>query len=289
LSRYIKTTNRNKLFRLGCVEGKRLRPSNDPRGRIVVLAFGRPTQKGKGRGHQWGASLFRRGFHSTTRIRLAAQAYAQGAWRCMHGEKASAHLTVALGTSNFGRGVSFWHGRAWGQMVNSANEWSADRGYHGRIRFAGANDIELSWAGPRETRRWVRGYDSVAEWPYYNFGDAAACPPRGNCHGPWTMEDVWYVAWGARSARPLPEIYNPSGIMAEQWYRIALYSFNKRGQRMRIAGVMSQRTACRQSRDPCHGMNNSPAKAWHQIHRWLNRDHRTAQRLQWSTDIAWTE
>jgi len=288
ISRYIKTTNPTKLARLGCGQGKRLRVARDPRGHIVVLAFGRPTQKGKGRGHHWGASLFRRGFHSTSEIQRAAQAYAQAAWHCMHGEKASTRLTVGIGTSNFGRGVSFSHGRAWAQMVNAANDWSAKNGYSDRIRFAGANDIELSWAGPRQTRAWVRGYDSVAEWPYYDFGDAAACPPRGSCHGPWTMEDVWYVAWGARSARPLPEIYNPSGIMAEQWYRLSLYSFKKHGMRMWIAGVMSQRTACRQSRDPCRGMNNSPAKAWHQLDRWLNRDHRTAQPLHWSTDIAWT-
>jgi hypothetical protein len=289
ISQYIKTTKPAKLARLGCAEGNRLRRSRDPDGHIVVLAFGRPTQKGKGRGHDWGASLFRRGFHSTSAIQTAAQAYAQGAWRCMHGENASTHLTVAIGTSNFGQGVTLRHGRAWAEMVNGANEWASQKSYAQRIRFAGANDIELSWGGPRRTRAWVRGYDSVAKWPYYDYGDAAACPPRGDCHGAWTMEDVWFVAWGARSARPLPEIYNPSGIMAEQWYRLSLYSYQKHGTRMWIAGVMSQHRACRQSRDPCWGMNNSPAKAWRQLHQWLNRDHRTAQSLAWSTDIAWSD
>jgi hypothetical protein len=289
VSKYIKTTKTAKLARLGCAEGKRLRRSTDPDGHIVVLAFGRPTQKGKGKGNQWGASLFRRGFHSTSGIQRAAQAYAQGAWRCMHGEKASTHLTVAIGTSNFGGGVSFRHGRAWAEMVNHANDWAAEKSYATRVRFAGANDIELNWAGPRRTRAWVRGYDSVGRWPYFDYGDAAACPPRGNCHGAWTIEDVWFVAWGARTARPLPEIYNPSGIMAEQWYRLSLYSFKEHGSRMSIAGVMSQHRACRQSRDPCWGMNNSPAKAWRQLHRWLNRDRRTAQPLHWSTDIAWSD
>jgi hypothetical protein len=288
-SQYIKTTNSARLTRLGCAEGERLRRSTDPDGHIVVLAFGRPTQEGKGSGRRWGASLFRKGFHPTSAIQRAALAYAQGAWDCMNGENASTHLTVAIGTSNFGRAVSFRHGRAWGQMVNQANEWAAQRSYAQRIRFAGANDIELSWAGPRQTRAWVRGYDSVAEWPFYDYGDAAACPPRGDCHGPWTTEDVWYVAWGARSARPLPEIYNPSGIMAEQWYRLSLYSYEKHGIRMSIAGVMSQHKACRQSRDPCWGMNNSPATAWRQLHRRLNRDQRTAQPLHWSTDIAWSD
>jgi hypothetical protein len=289
VSQYIKTTKTAKLARLGCEEGKRLRRSTDPDGHIVVLAFGRPTQKGKGKGHQWGASLFRKGFHATSAIQRAAQAYAQGAWRCMHGEKASTHLTVAIGTSNFGRGVSFRHGRAWGEMVNRANDWAAEKSYATRVRFAGANDIELGWASPGRTRAWVRGYDSVARWPYYDYGDAAACPPRGDCHGAWTIEDVWYVAWGARTARPLPEIYNPNGVMAEQWYRLSLYSYKKHGTRMSIAGVMSQHRACRRSHDPCWGMNNSPAKAWRQLHRWLNRDRRTAQPLHWSTDITWSD
>ena len=287
-SQYVKTTRPAKLFRLGCAEGRRLRRSKDPDGAIVVLDFGRPTQKGKGRGHQWGASLFRKGFYPTSAIRRATQTYASGAWRCMGGERASTHLTVAIGTSNFGRAVTFWHGRAWGQMVNDANEWAIDQGYVHGVRFAGANDIELSWGGPRRTKAWVRGYDSVGKWPYYDYGDAAACPPRGRCLGSWTVDDVWFVAWGARSARPLPEVYTPNGIMAEQWYRLSLYSFQRHGARMWIAGVMSQRTACRQSHDSCRGMNNSPARAWHLLHRALNRDKRTAQDLHWLTDIAWT-
>src|SRR6266540_1402865 len=49
-SRYVKTTNRAKLSRLGCAEGRRLRGTIDSEGSIVVLDFGRPTQKGRGRG-----------------------------------------------------------------------------------------------------------------------------------------------------------------------------------------------------------------------------------------------
>jgi hypothetical protein len=287
-SRYVKTTNRARLTGVGCAEGRRLRRSRDPNGAIVVLDFGRPTQKGRGRGFRWGASLFRKGFHSTSAIQRAAQSYGEGAWRCMGGQEASTHLTIAVGTSNFGPGVTSWHGKAWAQMVNQANDWAAAKGYFSKVRFAGGNDIELSWAGPRRTRAWVRGYDSVAKWPYYDFGDAAACPPRGKCMGSWTLEDLWYVAWGARSALPLPQIYTPNGVMAEQWYHASLYSYRAHGAPMRIAGVLSQRTACRQSKDSCRGMNNAPARAWAQLNRALNRDRRTAQPLPWSTDIAWS-
>lgn len=287
-SQYVKTTSRSRLLRLGCAEGRRVGGSSDPRGAIVVLDFGRPTQKGRGRGLRWGASLFRRGFHSTKVVRQAAQAYGEGAWQCMGGEKATTRLTVGIGTSNFGRDVTFQHGQAWAEMVNQANEWAQKTGLLSTVEFAGANDIEMSWAGPKRTKAWVRGYDSAAKWPYYDYGDAADCPPRGNCLGAWTQEDLWFVAWGARTALPLPQIYTPNGVMAEQWYRLSLYSYRVHGAPMRIAGVMSQRTACRQSSDSCRGMNNSPASAWHQLHRALNRDRRTAQPLRWSTDIAWT-
>jgi hypothetical protein len=287
-SQYVKTTSRSRLLRLGCAEGRRLRRSTDPRGVIVILDFGRPTRKGRGRGAAWGASLFQKGFHSTSVIRRAAQAYGEGAWRCMGGTKATTQLTIGIGTSNFGPGVTSRHGRAWAEMVNEANEWAEETGLFSAVRFAGANDIELSWAGPKTTKAWVRGYDSVARWPYYDYGDAAACPPRGNCQGAWTQEDVWYVAWGARTAIPLPQVYTPNGVMAEQWYRLSLYSYRVHGSPMVIAGVLSQRTACRQSTDSCRGMNNSPSRAWHQLHRALNRDRRTAQPLHWSTDIAWT-
>jgi len=246
-----------------------------------VLAFGRPI---KGGSWGWGASLFGHGYRSTDEIRVAAEAYAEGFVGCSRHEP---RLTIAIGTSNYGRGVSYRHGMAWALMVNAANGWVVENGLVGRVEFAGANDIELSWNGPAVSKSWVRGYDSVAEWPYYDYGDAAGCPPRGDCVGAWRPEDVWYVSWGARSAWPLPQIYTSDGSMARQWYRLSLYAFLRHGWRMTIAGALSQRIACRQSSDPCRGMNNSPAKAWGQLNRLLNRDRRTAQRLPWSTDFSW--
>ncbi len=118
-------------------------------------------------------------------------------------------------------------------------------------------------------------------------GDAAGCPPRGDCAGVWTPEDVWFVSWGARTAWPLPQIYTLSGSMAQQWYHLSLYSYQHHGWRMTIAGALSQRMACRQYSDPCRGMDNSPAKACGQLNRLLNRDGRTAQRLPWSSDFSW--
>jgi hypothetical protein len=280
VSHYLKTTRPPHLLGMGCREAKRL-SSSKGNSAVAVLGFGRPV---KGGNRQWGASLFGNGYRSTDQIQGAAQAYAEGYVDC---SRKGLRLTIAIGTSNYGPGVSYRHGTAWAQMVNAANRWLDDKGYTGRVEFAGANDIELSWNGPRASKDWVRGYDSVAEWPYYNYGDAAGCPPRGDCAGAWTPEDVWFVSWGARTAWPLPQIYTPSGSMAQQWYRLSLYSFLHHGWRMTIAGVLSQRIACHQSSDPCRGMDNSPAKAWGQLSRLLNRDRRTAQHLPWSSDFSW--
>jgi hypothetical protein len=102
------------------------------------------------------------------------------------------------------------------------------------------------------------------------------------------MEDVWWVAWGSRSAWPLPEIYTNSGSQAQQWYELSLYSYRRHGRPMTVAGVLSQRRACRQSTtDPCTGINNTPSRAWSQLWGLLNRDRRTAQTIRWATDIGY--
>lgn len=280
-SRYMKTANPAWLARLGCAEGRAARRHRGLRDLLVVLAFGRPTH----RAHGFGASLFGEGPAPLSRIRAAGQAYARGFVRCSAG--ASTHLRLALGTSNFGPSVGYHHGRAWAIMVNRANAWLARRGLAGRVTIAGASDIELAWNGPRVTRAWVRGYDSAARWPFYNFGAIESCPPVGDCWGAWTLEDVWYVSWGARSVWPLPQVYTPDGSMAAQWYALARYSVRRHRSPMRFAGVMTQLGACRQSHESCRGTNNRPHQAWRQLQRLLASDPRTRHRIPWVTDIRW--
>jgi len=255
---------------------------------IVILDFGKPVSRRFHHHHgprHYGASLFRKhGFASVTSIRRASQAYARGVWSCTR-RLESFQIRVGIGTSNWGTAVTRAHGKAWGELVNQANIWARARGYGTKIEFAGANDIELSWNGPRATKSWVHGYESVAKHPYYDYGAAEACPPIRRCAGAWTLEDVWYVSWGALHAWPIPEIYTPNWSNARQWYHLALYSYKRHGTAMRIVGVMSQRGACRVARDPCRGMNNSPVRAWWQLTHLLNRDPRTRQHLLWATDI----
>jgi hypothetical protein len=286
ISYYVMSTSRSALFRLGCRQGIRMKQNRTPRDTIVILDFGKPIRrKPRYRPVAYGVSLFRRrGFASINAVLGASEAFARGVVTCSHRLK-DAHVRIAIGTSNFGRDVRWGHGREWARMVNEANVWAVHRGYGTRIDFAGANDIELSWSGPKATRAWVAGYESVAQHPYYNYGAADACPPKGDCAGAWTLEDVWFVSWGALHAWPLPEIYTPTWSNAHQWYHLAVYSFVHHGVTMQFAGVMSQLGACRKQRDPCHGMNNSPYRAWRQLSFLLNRDQRTRQSIRWVTDI----
>jgi hypothetical protein len=268
------------MFSVGCAEGRSVAHYARPADALVILDFGRPM-------HRWGhygASLFGRRFHPTYRIRGAAQAYARGYVHCSR-RRPRAHLRLGIGTSNYGPGVTRRHGRAWATMVNMANGWLQRRGLSSRVDIVGASDIELSWNRPAVSRRWVRGYDAMALWPYYDYGDAAGCPPKGNCYGRWTLEDVWYVAWGAHSAWPLPEIYTKSGISARQWFHLSLYSHQRHGSPMAFVGVMSERGSCRHFPRWCRGLNNSPFRAWKQLHHLVNSDQRTAQPIRWSTDI----
>lgn len=281
-SYYLKTTRPRTLDAMGCSFARGVNKGSQPTDALVLMAFGRPMLR---RG-EYGASLFGVHFATTSEIRNAGEAFAGGFDRCVSGKREHT-LRIVLGTSNYGSRVSYGHGRAWAGMVNVANRNLAERGWDDRIDFAGGNDIELYWNGPKTTRAWVNGYDSVNEWPYYNFGDAAGCPPYGWCTGAWTLEDVWYVSWGAAPAIPLPQIYTATGSMAKQWYRVSLYSQQKHGSHMAFAGVLSQRTACEQSRDSCRGMNIGPRRAWRQLSFLLNSRRETAQRMRWSTDIAW--
>jgi hypothetical protein len=268
--------------RLGCAEGRNLRGSGASAA-LVVLDFGGPAKVG----WRFGVSLFGHGFRTVTRVRDSGVAYARAYARCL-GRRPGPTLRVALGTSNYGRSVGFAHGRAWAQMVNNANDALVEAGLADRVDIAGADDIETSWSSPAAARAWVRGYDSVAEHAYYDYGDAGGCPPAGSCLGRWTQEDVWYVSWGARAAWPLPEIYTPNGAQARQWAQLSLYAARHHGSPITIVGALSQRRACRQSTDPCRGMNATPDRAWKVLRSALGRNGRTRQGLSFSTDIRWT-
>lgn len=281
ISRYVTHTNADRWYDLGCALGNAVRNGTRPRDAVVILAFGRPDFNGT----TWGTNLpGSGGFRTLPQIRRVVEEYGHGYWVCSPFDTT---LRIAAGTSNFGGEVTYEHGQRWANMVDNANAWLRDRGYSSQATAVGANDIELGWNGPTVSRRWVNGYASAASYPYYNFGDAAGCPPAGSCSGGWTQADLWFVSWGAWPAWPLPQIYREDGIQARQWYRESLWAYQNRSGRMHFVGSLTQWNACEDVNDPCSTIKNTPAQGWTQLHDALNSDSRTAQGLRWSTDISW--
>jgi len=275
--------NGRRSFRVGCALGRGLRHRNEQTDALVILDYGMPMHH-RGR---FGTSVFGSSFRSTDQIAYSVRQYARGFVRCS-GRSEGSHLSLGVGTSNYGPAVSYRHGQHWGSMVSEVNRWFAAQRMDRFVRAAGADDIEPGWRGPEVTRRWIRGYASRTDQPYYYFGGAAGCPPYSSCLGDWTMEDVWFAAWGSGHAVPVPEIYADSGANALQWYRLSLYGYRAHGRPMRIAGVMSQAGSCTRHRH-CLGMANRPGEAYSQLYQALNGDPRTAQPIRWVTDITWRD
>jgi hypothetical protein len=279
-SRYMTHANGARSRRLGCALGARVRRGQQRSDALVIMDYGRPMHH-KGR---FGTSAFGP-FRTLDQIADSIQEYARGYAQCS-GRNSAAPLRIGIGTSNYGRDVTFRHGQLWGMLVERVNQWLAGHAFSDRAVAVGANDIEPGWRGPVATRRWIRGYSTRTRMPYYDYGGAAGCPPYDNCLGDWTMEDVWYVSWGSGLGIPLPEVYAESGVNARQWYQLSLYAYRNHGEPMQIAGVMSQTGACR-GHTGCAGLRNSPDRAFAQLYRALNADRRTAQPLRWVTDITW--
>ena len=128
----------------------------------------------------------------------------------------------------------------------------------------------------------------------YNMGDAAGCPPYGDCgtedYEEWTQDNVWYISWGCSSCRSMPEIYSNSGSLAQQWYNISLYSRLTYGQQIFFNGPTTQYTAFQpRSNDPtCTELDNTPEDGYKQLYTLLNLDPLTEQTsMYWSTDMKW--
>jgi hypothetical protein len=272
--------NGRRSYTLGCGLGTRTRHATGHLDTLVILDYGMPMHFRS----RFGASVFG-SFRSTKQIAYSVRQYVRGYVLCSK-RKAGSRLSLGVGTSNYGSDVTYRHGQQWGAMVHQIGRWLRSKDWDRLVAVSGANDIEPGWRGPDVTKRWIRGYASRTEDPYFFYGGAAGCPPYDACLGPWTMEDLWYAAWGSHHALPVPEVYAGSGANALQWYRLSLYGYQHHGERMHIAGVMSQNGSCTRHRD-CAGMANRPKQAFSQLYRALNGDSRTAQSIRWVTDITW--
>lgn len=283
-SRYLSTTSWNHLFDMGCADGEAA-PADE--NTAVILDFGQPWSSGG----EYGTRLFVvYQFRSTAQIAEAVKGYLDGFYICA---PEGAHTRVAVGTNNYGLWTTYAHGVAWAEMVNGLNDWIADQpGYESKVAARGASDMEPGFREPVSTRAWVDGYNAAFEgesW-LYNFGSCDGCPYTAcpSCISPngWTREDVWYVSYGPAANWPFPEIYLRSGIHADQWYRMSVYSHTYHGGRLHFLGTLTQWQAC-QTNGPCNGTDNTPEEGWTQLQAKLNSDERTRQPIIYTSDISW--
>ncbi len=287
-----------KLYNIGCSLGTHDYNMAGTQDDVVILLFGKPAYVNYTYGaYDWtspGSSTAV--FVSTAQIAAGVEQFARAYYACTLTDKTS-HVNVAAGVSNFGSNVTYNHGAAWARMALGIQSWINVQGYSSQVTARAANDIELNFNGPLQSRAWVDGYN--AAWNYgpflYDAGNAAGCPspayPNWDCgsvaYPSWTSDDVYYVAWGADADYPLPEIYRTDGLNAGQWYYLSLYSYRQHGSSMWFVGSLTEYAACLQM-GGCSGTNNTPAQGWTQLWNAISADARTAQTyLRWSTDMKW--
>lgn len=299
-SYYMSTINPATLYDMGCVQGQKHLQEAGRQDGMVVLDFGMP----KYQDGSYGASAFSIGFVTTAQLHAAVREFARGYWVCV-GLDTLSHLTLGIGTSNYGQvwlrdgtnnyANAYNHGQAWAKLVAETAKWVEAQGYAGQVTVVGANDIELAWNTAAVTRRWVDGYASAWEgkYPYFDFGDCNSCPSRtypgwnSEALG-WSKSDIWYIAWGAAPAWPLPLVYSENGINAQQWAYLSLYSNNTYSAPLWFNGPMTQHQSCIQNPDYCEGLDNEPLDGWLQLLYELGKFTVTRQDiLPWETDIKW--
>ncbi len=297
-SYYVTTLNSSYLNNLGCELGRRDLSLPGGQDSVAVLAFGCPRCLKNG---EFGANLFGIAPATINEISTAVKHFAAGYYRCT-GTDYSSNLVIGVGTSNYPGGSApcssisnaAAHGKAWSNMVRDINNWLKSQGLFHQVQAFGASDIELGWNSPEWSRAWVNGFGQVSGNFLLHFGDAAGCPyderPSWSCgtssFPSWTMEDVWYVSYGAPPVLPLPLIYLTTGVHAKQWAYLSQYSATRHGHRMNFTGVFTQWDACQQM-GGCNYTDNNPDQAYQQLNRELSKHPATAQFIPWKTDISW--
>lgn len=289
VSYYMNTVDPAVLFDMGCSVGTARSNGSAPQDGLVILDFGQPQL----RSGVYGAYAFGgRGYVTITQMRTAALEYAHGFWRCT-GANLTAHVRIAVGTTNFNNwskvnGLTNAEltafGKAWATMVNNINSDISARGYQRQADAVGAADIELGWGDYASAKLFADGYTTAFRWPYYDYGDAAGCPPAGTC-APWTQDQVYNVAWGFGPAWGVPEIYLQNGVQAQQWQKISKHATTIGKAKMQFAGTLTQHGACAQG-NPCNGTNNTAQQGWQQLWDATAADAATAlPSLRFATDI----
>lgn len=241
-------------YRAGCTDGRAGLSG------LRVLFFG--TQESGGRIRPPGASAS----SPVARVdqdwvRQAATGWVRGFTQC-----GRANAVLALGVNNKSDGDvdPAQAGADWARLVEQVGKAAPLN----RVAVTGALDGEPSWSPAKWARGWVSGYTTTTSRLLYAANSADGCPQAGpgtTCGNGWTVGDVYDVATGASSSVvALPQIYRTDGAQARQWAYISQWGAQHAGGPLRVVGVLSQQSACRQQ-SGCTGTANSPADARGQL------------------------
>lgn len=207
---------------------------------LVVLDFGQPAVSGA----TYGTYMFdsSNSFVSDSQVQQAAEDYAY-AW---YGATPTCpRLTLVIGTSNYNECKQACNhttdGQQWANVTSNVAAYVSQRGFASQETVAAGDDMETEWDSPSTTdlfvQRW-NGSNSSSSY-FYDFGDAT--PNKG-----WSSSQIYYVAWGAASDVPLPEIYDPANYFyqgspdqASTWITVEQYG----GGKMTMFGAMTECTS----------------------------------------------
>lgn len=294
---WMKYYTANRARTEGCKLGARDRDLEGTQDNLVILDFGIPKHQGGAYGT---SGMVVGGFYTVDQIAEAVEQFGIGYWDCTDTDYDS-HLLIGIGTNNYNNtaaisnvSVSYAHGKAWAEMVNSVNNWfqtECPESCNGQVSAAGANDIELAWSSPNAAIDWIDGYDSANSYPMINFGAAEGCPNACGGGGyTWTKDQVWKVH-NSGPVYALPEIYLNDGRNAQQWYQMSLYAKQTYGKPYDFIGVMTTYGACQQVSDSsCPLIDNTPTEGWTQLYDLVNgSDSPIWDSIPYVTDIRWWE
>ncbi|PKO12620.1 MAG: hypothetical protein CVU39_23330 [Chloroflexi bacterium HGW-Chloroflexi-10] len=303
-TRYMTSITNVDSYNFGCLAGQRDLALPGKQDSLIILAYGQPW----GQNGEYGVWYYRGTFANTTQIGNSAKQYAKGYWDCSGNDNTST-VEIAIGTSNYAsyyNGVctsgswfcttdrAYNHGKEWALMVKDVYNWVISQGYASQISVAGGNDIEFLWNKANITKSWVEGFDDYDQgvYKFYNFGSCDACPYVGSTWHPpannWSMEDAYYVAWGAAPVHPVPEIYSITGKNAKEWAYLSYWGTQNNRVAIQFPATLTQWQACQQV-GGCTGSDNKPLTGWQQLFTEINRWPQTAQQnIRWMTDILWS-
>jgi hypothetical protein len=284
ISRYMATVDPTVTHREGCDMARGV--DDQATSGIVVLDWGEPYSKGASQGtSMFGAS---HPFVTIAQIQAAAQGYLDGYASC--NRSATDALTLAIGTTNYGKHVTTAHAAAWAAMVRALTAYVAAKNYTNET-VAAADDMETSWADPLTTRAWLDTFVAAAgSIALYDYGDADGCSRTSfdatdHCwHFPWTQADVAYVEGGAGPhVYALPEIYAVNAASSKQFAWIGVGAAEAL-KPLTYAAVMTQVGSCG---DQCKGYDLTPLQALAQFNAELGlHPETTSNEVELATDIS---